>query len=144
MVADPYHRYSPYSPRFDDFFITSIGGVTQSPIQFWNLLLNFRFIQGGCHQEVKRNDKVLFAFDVFNKPHFLNLTGPNFANLHTTVVFNVTDALSGSPVAGATVDGKTSDLKGHVSITFSTIGEKVLKAEKPDSIRSNRHIIVIV
>ena len=144
-MANPYHRYSPYSTEFDDFFITSIGGVTETPIQFWSLLLNFQFTQvGGCQQEVKRNDKVLFAFDAFNKAHFLNLTGPNIAFLLTTVIFNVTDGQSGSPVVGATMNGRTSDLKGQISFTFSTIGEKVLKAEKPDSIRSNRHIILII
>ena len=145
MVANPYHRFSTFSTEFDDFFITSIGGDSQTPTQFWGLLLNFQFTPvGGCQQEVKHNDEVLFAFDAFNKVHFLKLTGPNIANLHTTVVLTVTDGQSGNPVAGAIVKGETSDANGHVSVTFSTIGEKKFKAEKSDSIRSNQHTIIVI
>ena len=47
-------------------------------------------------------------------------------------------------MAGATVNGKTSDSNGHISVTFLNIGKKELKAEKSDSIRSNRHTISVI
>ena len=46
--------YSTFSTEFDDFFITSIGGESQTAKEFWGILLNFQFTPvGGCQQEVK-------------------------------------------------------------------------------------------
>ena len=137
--------YSTFSTEFDDFFITSIDGNTQTATQFWGILLNFQFTQvGGCQQEVKAKDDVLFAFDAFNKAHFLKLTGPKTAHVGTPVTLTVTDGQTGSPVAGAEVNGDTSDANGNISVTFGTVGLKKVKAEKSDSIRSNRLTILVI
>jgi hypothetical protein len=145
-MANPWRKtlHTTFATQFDDFFITSIGGVSQTSTQFWGLLLNFQFTPvPGCQQEVERDDNVLFAFNAFNAVHFLKLTGPHTANLHTPVTLTVTDGQTGSPVAGANVNGKTSDTNGHVVLTF-TLGLKQLKAEKSDSIRSNRVTILVL
>jgi len=127
-----------FSTAFDDFFITSIGGETQTSTEFWGLLVNFQFTPvGGCQEEVQVDDDVLFAFDAFNKAHFLKLTGPDTAHVGTPVILTVTDGQTGSPVAGADVNGDISDASGHVSVTFTKVGPTKVKAEKSDSIRSN-------
>ncbi|KAF8808424.1 hypothetical protein BYT27DRAFT_7137375 [Phlegmacium glaucopus] len=131
--------------QFDDFFITSIDGDAQTATQFWGLLLNFQFTPvGGCQQEVKLDDDILFAFDAFNKAHFLKLTGPHTARVGHAVILTVTDGQNGGAVAGAVVDGNVSDANGHVSVTFTKLGPSEVKAEKSDSIRSNRLIILVI
>jgi hypothetical protein len=133
-----------YSATFDDFFITSIAGNTQTSTEFWGILLDFEFIPvGGCQQEVKPNDEVLFAFDAFNKDHFLKLSGPGTAQVGKPVTLTVTDGRDGSPVAGAAVNGKTSGANGAVSVTFTKAGETGVKATKSDSIRSNQLTIKV-
>lgn len=144
-MANPWLPYSTFSTTFDDFFITSIGGVTQTSTEFWGILLNFEFTPvGGCQQEVVHNDQILFAFNAFNANFFLKLAGPNTAHVGSPVVLTVTDGQTGNPVAGATVNGGTTDANGHVSVTFSHIGVQKLKATKPDAIRSNQISILVI
>ena len=140
-------RYSTFSTEFDDFFITSIGGVTQTSTEFWGILLNFEFTPvGGCQQEVKVHDEILFAFDAFNAVNFLKLTGPGNAFVGVPVLLTVTDGQTGNPVAGAVVHGDTTDATGHVSVAFSIaeVGLQKLKATKSDSIRSNQLSILVI
>jgi len=141
------HRFpfdGTFSTQFDDFFITSIGGESQTDTQFWYILLNFRFIYvGGCQQPVYTDEDVLFAFDAFNKAHILKLTGPGTARVNQAVILTVTDGQNGKPVAGADVDGKISDANGYILITFASAGRKELKARKSDSIRSNQLTIQV-
>jgi len=133
-----------FHPQFLDFLITFIDGESQTATQFWGILLNFHLIQvGGCQQQVKANDDVLFAFDAFNKAHFLKLTGPGTARVGQAVILTVTDGQNGEAVARADVDGQISDANGHVTITFASAGRKELKARKSDSIRSNQLTIQV-
>jgi len=133
-----------FSTAFDDFFITSIGGDTQTSTEFWGILLNFEFTPvGGCQQEVKKDDEILFAFDAFNANAFLKLTGPASAHGNTPVVLTVTDGQTGNPVAGATVNGGTTDASGHVTVTFTHPGLQKVKATKANTIRSNQLTIVV-
>lgn len=130
---------------FDDFFITSIGGDTETATQFWGLLLNFQFTPvGGCQQEVKTGDDVLWAFDAFNKVHFLKLTGPLTAVRNQPVTVTVTDGTDGTPVSGALVDQQLTNANGQAVLTFSSRGTVELKATKDDSIRSNRLDIIVL
>jgi hypothetical protein len=134
-----------FSSQFDDFFITSIGGVSQTSTQFWGILIDFELTPvGGCQQEVKVNDNVLFAFDAFNANAFLKLTGPVTAHVNKPVVLTVKDGQTGDPVAGATVVGQTTDASGHVSVTFTHPGLEKLKATKTGAIRSNQINVIVV
>ena len=138
------YRFSTFDTEFDDFFITSIGGVSQTSTEFWGILLNFQFTPvGGCQQEVKINDDILFAFDAFDKAHFLKLTGPKTARVGIPVTLTVTDGQDGSPIAGADVDGDTTDDNGNVSVTFEHAGPTEVKATRSDSIRSNQLTILV-
>ncbi|KAF8808419.1 hypothetical protein BYT27DRAFT_7210823 [Phlegmacium glaucopus] len=127
---------------FDDFLLSSIDGEAT---QFWGIILNFWFIPvGGCQQEVKFGDEILFAFDAFKKVHFLKLSGPLIAYVGQAGVLTVTDGQTGLTVAGALVNGKLSDANGQVSVTFSQAGVSKFKAEKADSIRSNQLLIPVI
>jgi len=133
-----------FSTAFDDFFITSIGTVTQTSTEFWGILLNYEFTPvGGCQQEVKRNDEVLFAFNAFNANAFLKLTGPSTAHKGQPVTLTVTDGQTTKPVAGATVNGQTSNASGQVTVTFTQDGRQTVKATKSNAIRSNKITIIV-
>jgi hypothetical protein len=79
----------------------------------------------------------LWAFDAFNKIHFLKLSGPQTARVNQSVILVVTDGTNGSPMQGADVDGQMSNINGQVTFMFSTVGVKRLKARKADCIRSH-------
>ena len=64
------------------------------------IFLNFELTPaGGCQQEVKLNDKILFAFDasIDALNSFLTLTGPNTAAEAFTTAYTVTDGQIGKP-----------------------------------------------
>lgn len=127
-----------FDPEFDDFFITSIGGSTETATQFWGILVDYQFTpDGGCQFEVTTGQDVLWAFDAFNKVHFLKLVAPTTASVGVPFTVTVTDGSSGVPVSGATVGGVTTNQAGVATVTINTPGVTVLKAESADSIRSN-------
>jgi hypothetical protein len=139
-----------FSTAFDDYFITRIGGDTQTSSQFWGILLNYQFTPvGGCQQRVHSGDQVLFAFDAFSKQHFLKLTGPHSAHAGQTITVTATDGQNGQPIMGATVGpinnagSATTDASGKARVTFRSPGLKRLKAERADSIRSNALPVVV-
>lgn len=108
-------------------------------------MLDFQFTPvGGCQQEVKFSNEVLWAFDAFNANAFLKLTGPITTRVNKDVVLTVTDGSSGSHIEGAAVDGKVTDVNGHVTLTFTSPGVKTLKAEKESAIRSNGLVVLVV
>ena len=134
-----------FDPTFDDFFITAIGDSVETATQFWGILVNFQFTPvGGCQQEVSTSDDVLFAFDAFNKVHFLKLSGPATAIVGKPEKFTVIDGMSGTPVAGASLNDQTTAADGTVLVTFTSRGLKSLKASKSDSIRSNAVDVIVV
>lgn len=127
-----------FDPTFDDFFITRVGGNTQTATQFWGILLNGFFTPvGGCQQQVHKNDEVLFAFDAFNKSHVLRLTGPTHVRVGQSATYQVTDEQTGAAISGANVDGVTSDAAGNATLTFTATTVVRVKADRADSIRSN-------
>lgn len=139
-----------FSTQFDDYFITRIAEQSQTSTQFWGILVNFQFIPvGGCQQRIRGGDEVLFAFDAFNKQHFLKLTGPNTATTGQPITVTVTDGQNGQPIQGATVgpinntETTTTNANGRARVTFRTPGVKRLKAERSDSIRSNALRVVV-
>jgi len=135
-----------FDQQYDDYFITRIGNSAQTTTQFWGILIGYNFIPvGGCQQKVKQGDNILFAFDAFNKAHFLKLE----SSQHTTTVGNpitvtVTDGKTGTPISDASVEDQTTDNNGRAYITFTSSGVKKLKAERSDSIRSNAIVIVVI
>lgn len=136
-----------WSAAFEDYFITSIGGDTQTSTQFWGVLENFQFTPtGGCQTQQAEGSDGLWAYDAFNKAYFLDVQ-PRDAVVAAgqTVVFNVRDGSTGVRVAGASFAGQTSDGVGNVVFTApATPGTYMYKATRSDSIRSPRVQIVVV
>jgi hypothetical protein len=134
----------PYDTSFDDFFITRVGGETQTATQFWGILLNGAFTAvGGCQQRVATGDEVLFAFDAFSKSHALALTGPARVRVGRPATYHVTDEQTGTPIAGASVNGATSNAAGDATVTFTAPAVTRVKADRSDSIRSNAVITTV-
>ncbi|KAI4121692.1 MAG: hypothetical protein LQ338_006223 [Usnochroma carphineum] len=134
-----------YSSSFDDFFITSISTTTQTATQFWGLLLNYQFTPvGGCQQEVKPGDNVLWAFDAFNKQHFLKVE-PEVLVVKKggSKVVTVTDGSTGVTIQGAVINGVTTDANGKATLTFPKAGAFQYKATRDDSLRSNALRVVV-
>ena len=107
---------------------------------YWIGYLNFTYnTVGGCQLEVKSNDNLLWAL-VSNgdKIALLKLDGPRTARVGQPVTFTVTNGRDGTPVAGADVNGYTTDAHGHVAITFTKSGVNTVKANKSGTVRSNR------
>ncbi len=143
-------EYRELFTEFDDFLITRIASSEQTATEFWGILIDFQFIPvGGCQQQVKHGDKVLFAFNAFNKTHFLSLAGPKAAAVNSTTTFTVTDGASGEKIANATVVALRggpvgiTNADGEVSLEFGKTGVHVVKAFRQDSIRSN-HVKLVV
>jgi len=109
-------------------------------------MLNFEYVPDGCQQKVKEGDEVLFAYA---KQHvtdnfYLKLTGPPVAVLFKPVTLVVTDGVGGLPVSRAQVGGQFTDDQGRVTLTFKQVGTQTLKAERPNSTRSNALTIRVI
>src|SRR4051794_6333293 len=127
-----------------DFFLMRFGPDTQTATQFWGLARNFQETQlGGCETPVNPGDEVLWAFDLFSKHHLLQLTGPASATVGTPTTVHVVDGQNGAPMAGASVGGTTTDAAGNAQVTFAQAGVQRLKAEAPDSVRSNQLLVSV-
>src|SRR4051794_5218491 len=51
---------------FEDFGVERIADTSQTSTEFWAVLVNYQFTsEGGCQQEVKPKEEVLWAFNGF-------------------------------------------------------------------------------
>jgi hypothetical protein len=98
---------------------------------------------GGCQQRVRQGDEVVWAFDAFSKVHALRLTGPDSAKTGQRVAVKVTDSANGSPIVGASVAGTVTGGDGSATFSIPTPGVYILKAERADSVRSNRLVMCV-
>jgi hypothetical protein len=123
---------------FGDFFITKIGTDAGTASSFWGTVLNYEPTSlGGCWQQVRQGDDLVFAFgDVYTQP-LLKLSGPQAASVGQWVAYTVTDAKTGSPVRSAVVAGRRTSAAGEARILFDSPGVKRLKADAPNMIRSS-------
>ena len=82
---------------------------------------------------------------LFRSQHFLKLDGPVLVKSGVPATFTVTDGATGNPIVGATVGGPgVSGIGGEVQVVFHSLGKRSLKAERNDSIRSNRVEFLVV
>ena len=99
---------------------------------------------GGCQAKVNTGDKVLWAFDAFNKKYFLKVTPSALAvTKGSQRTVKVTDGSTGVAIAGAVIDGVTTDANGDATLTFGEIGVFKFKAERSDAIRSNALVVAV-
>jgi hypothetical protein len=91
-----------WSDGLHDFGINSIGPDANNSSQFWGYAYNWQSSNvGGCQQEVRDGDQVLFGFDFFSKSHFLELSGPASAQVGQPVQLKVVDGQDNSAISGA-------------------------------------------
>lgn len=128
---------------YGDYSITSIGNTSQTKSEYWNILINYNFMEvGGCQQQVKHGDDILFAFDAFNKKHLLKLEALNYVSkIGSPFVVKVIDGLTNQPIEGAIVGNQLTNTNGFATLVFNSLGVQKLKAERSDSIRSNAIVI---
>jgi hypothetical protein len=125
-----------------DFFVTRVGPDANggSPnFESWGFAVNGTTSNvGGCQIILGAGNEVVWAYDFFNKARLLKLAGPASVTAGESATYTVTDLKTGDPVADATVGGRTTDAQGSVTLTFADAGKQSLKAERGDSVRSNR------
>lgn len=128
-----------YDGTFNDFLISRVASDTIDPsTHYWSLYVNSAFANyGGCGQRVKVGDDVLWGYSDFTTSTALHLSGPNATRTGQPISLAVTNGPGGAPLADATVGGQTTGADGRATLTFAQPGIYRLKAEKPDSIRSN-------
>jgi hypothetical protein len=135
-----------WNPGFQDFLVNRIGPDASdlATSRFWNFAVNFVPAQvGGCQQAVHQRDDVLFAYDSScNCPpdytkQLLKLSGPSRAVLAQPFEVTVTDGETGAAVEGAAVGSGTTDAQGHATVALGSAGVAMLKASKPNTVRSN-------
>ncbi|SHG86435.1 DUF4430 domain-containing protein [Streptoalloteichus hindustanus] len=131
----------PYYKEFDDFLVARIADVSQTTKKFWNLAVDYKLPDvGGCQYQVKAGERVLWAYDGYDRP-LLELDGPSSGEVGQPVVLKVTDGRNGQPVAGAAVGGATTDANGNATVTPTQTGRTCFKAEKAGTVRSDRHCV---
>jgi hypothetical protein len=141
-VANHFTFDGTFDTMFNDFFITSIDGVSSTATEFWGILADYHFTPvGGCQFELKEGQEVLWAFNAFNAAHFLqvlvdNEKGPASVGVGAPVSVTVIDGSTGVPVPNANVGGQATDANGQVTLTFPKIGSYTIQATRSDSIRS--------
>jgi len=141
-LDDTYAWDGKWTPSLNDFQVTRIGSANQTATKFWGLVLNFKQLQvGGCQQQVKTGDQVLFAYDLFSAKHVLKLTGPSKVTSGKKFKLKVVDGQDGKPVAGAKVGVAKTNAQGVATTSFKGSGRAVLKATAPQSVRSNALIV---
>jgi hypothetical protein len=92
---------------------------------------------GACADPIQSGDDLLFAY-ADGSEKLLELTGPARARPGETVTVRVTEAPSGTPVAGATVGAAQTAADGTAVVGPFGRGDNDLKAAKAGTIRSNR------
>jgi hypothetical protein len=129
----------------DDYFIDRVADQQiDTNSEFWSLWINQQFSdKGGCQKRVLAGQDVLWAGIPFSVSVPLKLTGPESALTGQPVEVRVTDGSKGDPQDGATVGGATTGPDGRAVLTFPEKGIYRLKAEKPDTIRSNSLVLCV-
>ena len=133
-IDGPYGNFG-----IDDYFLERVADEQIDPnSEYWSLWINHGFSdKGGCQKRVLAGQDVLWAGIPFSVSVPLKLAGPDSAVTGQPVQVQVTDGSNGDPQGGATVGGATTGPDGRATLTFPDEGIYRLKAEKPDTIRSN-------
>jgi hypothetical protein len=129
-----------WTDSLQDFAINRIGPDRNDAgaNQFWGYALNWKASElGGCQQQVKAGDDVLFAYDFFSKKLLLRLSGPRRVEQRERFRVRVIDGSTGDPVRGAFVAGRRTNRRGFARVSLVGTGLIVLKAAHSNGVRSN-------
>jgi hypothetical protein len=138
-----------WSNDFSDFLVNGIGPDDATDSEFWGNAVNgVPPSLGGCQQQIKAGDEVLWYFGGTFK-QILEANSAKTTRVGRTfrvkVVAVVTtfdstgkSSTQTKPVKGAKIGGKKTDSKGIATFRFRSPGVKRLKATKAESVRSNQ------
>jgi hypothetical protein len=136
-----------------DFFVTQVGtdvngGAPEFPS--WGFAVNeTTSAVGGCQIALVPGSEVLWAYNYFNLPHRLRLSGPASVGVGMPFAVHVTDGQTGEPLSGASIgqlvsgvttaipSSSTTDASGSATVTLAHTGVSTLKATRAESVRSN-------
>jgi hypothetical protein len=150
---------------FGDYLVDVIAGEAHptgaTDGSYWAFWYDHAPAQlGVCGQQLNPNDEILFFPDCFGKcpagfvsPNVLGMTAPTIAQKGAPVSVNVTTYASSdgtpTPAAGATVADSgarvaaTTAANGGATLTFPSAGSFVLRADAPNSVRSEPHTVCV-
>jgi hypothetical protein len=139
-IDGPYGNFG-----IDDYFLERVADQQVDPnSEYWSLWINHQFSdKGGCQKRVFAGQDVLWAGIPFSVSIPLKLTGPDSAVTGQPLQVQVTDGSNGTPQDGASVGGVTTGPDGRATLAFPDEGIYRLKAEKPDTIRSNTVVVCV-
>ena len=139
-IDGPYGNFG-----IEDFFLERVADQQIDPSNaYWSLWINHSFSdKGGCQKRVLAGQDVLWAGIPFSVSVPLKLTGPDTALTGQPLQVQVTDGSNGAPQEGATVGGAATGPDGRATLTFPDEGIYRLKADKPDTIRSNTIVLCV-
>ncbi len=139
-IDGPYGNFG-----IDDYFIERVADQQVDPsTAFWSLWINHSFSdKGGCQKRVLAGQDVLWAGIPFSVSVPLKLEGPTTGVVGQPLSVRVTDGQTGTPQEAATVAGSTTGADGRATVSFAEKGIYRLKAEKPDTIRSNTIVLCV-
>jgi hypothetical protein len=142
-----------------DFFVTQVGtdvNQTKEPFASWGYAVNFTTAPvGGCQIALAPGSEVLWAYNYFNLPHLLSVTGPTGANAGSPITVHVVDGQTGAAIAGAaigedvagvttTIPGSSlTNAEGNATVTLARAGMVKLKATQAESVRSNGLVVCV-
>lgn len=127
-----------YDSGFNDYLVNRIGPESSGSSDYWGLFVNYESSSvGGCQRVVTPRDEVLWSRIGFSTSTALKLTGPASGTTGRPVTVRVTDGANGQPLSGATVGGAATGADGNAQLSYSEPGIYRLKAERPESVRSN-------
>jgi hypothetical protein len=139
---------------FNDFEVNKVGpdtnGGEAEGFPSWGYAVNYTTANvGGCQFQLAPGNEVLWAYNYFNLPHLLSLTGPASVGTGSPFTVHVVDGRTGEAIAGATIgtlsggvttplqSATRTDATGNATVTLTTAGPVALKATEPSSVRSN-------
>ncbi len=139
-IDGPYGNFG-----IDDFFLERVADEQIDPnTAYWALYVNFGFSdKGGCQKRIFAGQDVLWAGVPFSVSTPLKLEGPNAVMTGQAFQVRVTDGSNGDPQNGAAVGGTATGPDGRATLVFAEEGIYRLKAEKPDTIRSNSIVLCV-
>jgi hypothetical protein len=136
-----------------DFFVTQVGpdvNEISPPFAAWGYAVNDTTAPvGGCQIALAPGSEVLWAYNYFNLPHLLGLSGPTSVGAGTPFTVHVVDGHTGEPLAGASIGEvaggvttaisgvPTTNAAGNATISLAHAGQVTLKATRTESVRSN-------
>lgn len=130
-----------YDNDYQDVYFNSIGNIPGTNQGYWGLLWNYQVPQygigmtlSGCQQEVQTGDEVLYAFlsdSNSQNTQYLKVLPRKFnVEKGGEYAVKVVNGMNGSVVAGAVIDGATTNDDGIAVLKFPHTGTYKYKATK--------------